>query len=138
MSAPQDSLTLALWQSPYAPTTAQALTALDTAAAQASAQGASLLVCPEMSLTGYQIGAAAVAALAEPADGALSQAVAAIAQRHRMAIVYGYPEHHAESKPYNAVQFIDAICLARWTARSSAPARRHRRWWRGAAGGWVC
>ncbi len=108
MSAPQDSLTLALWQSPYAPTTAQALNALDTAAAQASAQGASLLVCPEMSLTGYQIGAAAVAALAEPADGALSQAVVAIAQRHRMAIVYGYPEHHAEGKPYNAVQFIDA------------------------------
>ena len=108
MSAPPDSLTLALWQSPYAPTTAQALTALDTAAAQASAQGASLLVCPEMSLTGYQIGAAAVAALAEPADGALSQAVAAIAQRHRVAIVYGYPERHAEGKPYNAVQFIDA------------------------------
>ncbi|MGV3725576.1 carbon-nitrogen hydrolase family protein [Hydrogenophaga sp.] len=108
MSAPPDSLTLALWQSPYAPSTAQALTALDTAAAEASAQGASLLVCPEMSLTGYQIGAAAVATLAEPADGPLSQAVAAIAQRHRVAIVYGYPERHAEGKPYNAVQFIDA------------------------------
>lgn len=108
MSAPPDSLTLALWQSPYAPTTAQALTALDTAATQASAQGASLLVCPEMSLTGYQIGAAQVAALAEPADGPLAQAVAAIAQRHRVAIVYGYPEHHTEGRPYNAVQFIDA------------------------------
>ena len=67
-----------------------------------------MLVCPEMSLTGYQIGAAAVAALAEPADGALARAVAAIAQRHRIAIVYGYPEHNAQGKPYNAVQFIGA------------------------------
>jgi predicted amidohydrolase len=105
---PVEALTLALWQSPYAPTPTQALAALDTAAAQASAQGAALLVCPEMSLTGYQIGATQIAALAEPADGLLSQAVAALAQRHRVAIVYGYPERHTEGRPYNAVQFIDA------------------------------
>jgi 5-aminopentanamidase len=105
---PTNTLNLALWQCPYAASTAEALARLDATAAQAHAQGAGLLVCPEMSLTGYQIGAAAVAALAEPADGALAQAVAAIAQRHRIAIVYGYPEHNTNGKPYNAVQFIGA------------------------------
>jgi len=103
-----NTLTLALWQCPYAANTAEALARLDTTAAEARAQGAELLVCPEMSLTGYQIGALAVAALAEPADGPFSQAVAAIAQRHRIAIVYGYPEHSTGGKPYNAVQFIGA------------------------------
>ncbi|QHE74933.1 carbon-nitrogen hydrolase family protein [Hydrogenophaga sp. PBL-H3] len=103
-----DTLSLALWQCPYAGRSSEALVRLDATAAQARAQGAGLLVCPEMSLTGYQIGAAQVAELAEPADGALAQAVGAIAQRHGIAIVYGYPEHHAGSKPYNAAQFISA------------------------------
>jgi predicted amidohydrolase len=104
-----DTLNLALWQCPYAPGTAEALARLDATAARARAQGAALLVCPEMSLTGYQIGAAGVAALAEPADGPLAQAVAAIAQRHGIAIVYGYPEHNAPGeKPYNAAQCIAA------------------------------
>lgn len=102
------TLTLALWQCPYTASIEAALARLDTTAAQARAQGAELLVCPEMSLTGYQIGATAVATLAEPADGALAQAVAATAQRHRIAIVYGYPEHNTGAKPYNAVQFIGA------------------------------
>jgi predicted amidohydrolase len=105
---PADTLTLALWQRPYAANTAEALARLDTTAAQARAQAAELLLCPEMSLTGYQIGAAAVATLAEPADGALAQAVAAIARRHRIAIVYGYPELNADGQPYNAVQFMGA------------------------------
>ena len=103
-----NTLTLALWQCPYPASTAEALARLDTAAAEARAQGAGLLVCPEMSLTGYQIGAAAVATLAEPADGPLAQAVAAIAQRHGIAIVHGYPEHNPQGRPFNAVQFIDA------------------------------
>ena len=111
-----NTLTLALWQCSYAASTAEALARLDTTAAEAREQGAELLVCPEMSLTGYQIGPDAVAALAEPADGALAQAVATIAQRHRIAIVYGYPEHNAQGKPYNAVQFIgaDGVRLANY------------------------
>lgn len=103
-----DILTLALWQCPYAGSPSQALVLLDATAAQARAQGAELLLCPEMSLTGYQIGAAGVAALAEPADGPLAQAVATIAQRQGIAIVFGYPEQNADGKPWNAVQFIDA------------------------------
>jgi 5-aminopentanamidase len=105
---PANSLTIALWQCPYAADPTEALARLDITAAQARAQGAEVLVCPEMSLTGYQIGAPAVAAFAEPADGPLAQAVATLAQRHRIAIVYGYAEHKAHGKPYNAVQFIGA------------------------------
>lgn len=108
MSSPADTLSLALWQCPYAGHAADALLLLDATALQARAQGADLLVCPEMSLTGYQIGAARVAALAEPPDGLLAQTVAAIAQRHGIAIVYGYPERHTDGRPCNAAQFIDA------------------------------
>ena len=101
-----NDLTLALWQTAYAPTTAEALHRLDATAEQARAQGAELLITPEMVLTGYAIGADRVAALAEPSDGPLTQAVAAIAQRHGIAIVYGYPEHHPGGKPFNAAQAI--------------------------------
>jgi 5-aminopentanamidase len=101
-------LNLALWQTPYAECTAQALRGLDQAAADSQAQGTDLLLCPEMGLTGYAIGAERVAALAEKADGPMAQAVAAIAQRHQIAIVYGYPEQHPEDqKPFNAAQAID-------------------------------
>jgi predicted amidohydrolase len=110
-------LTLALWQTAYASTPAEALQRLDDAAARARAQGAQLLLCPEMGLTGYAIGAERVRALAEPADGALAQAVTVIAQRHGVAIVYGYPEHHPHGgQPFNAVQAIgpDGQSLARY------------------------
>lgn len=108
MTVPLEVLTLALWQCPYAASADEALARLDATAALARAQGADLLVCPEMSLTGYQIGGAAVAARAEAAHGPLAQAVSALAQRHRMAIVCGYPERNPGGLPYNAVQFIDA------------------------------
>ncbi|MBV1732552.1 MAG: carbon-nitrogen hydrolase family protein [Hydrogenophaga sp.] len=105
--APTEALTLALWQTSYASTTAEALQRLDDAAAQARAQGVQLLVCPEMGLTGYAIGPGRVRALAEPADGPLAQTVASIAQRQGVAIVYGYPEHHPHGgQPFNATQAI--------------------------------
>lgn len=105
---PVQDLGLALWQCPYVSDVGEALARLDQAAAQARAQGADLLVCPEMSLTGYAIGAQAVQALAEPADGPMAQAVSMVARHHGLAIVYGYPERHPDGKlPYNAVQMID-------------------------------
>lgn len=104
-----NDLTLALWQTPYAPTVAEALQRLDETAAKARAQGADLLVCPEMGLTGYAIGAERVAALAEPADGPMARAVARTARRHRIAIAYGYPEQHPDGgRPFNATQCIAA------------------------------
>lgn len=101
-----NDLTLALWQTPHPASTAEALRRLDAACAQARAQGAELLITPEMYLTGYAIGAERVAALAEPADGPLAQAVAGIAQRHGIAVVYGYPELNPHGRPFNAAQAI--------------------------------
>jgi predicted amidohydrolase len=100
-------LTLALWQTPYAADVPSALLALDVTAAQARAQGADVLVCPEMSLTGYLLGPQAIAALAEPTEGPLLQAVAGIARRHGIALVCGWPGTTA-GRPHNAVAFIGA------------------------------
>lgn len=102
----QDNLTLALWQTAYAANAPEALQRLDTRAAQARAEGAQLLITPEMFLTGYAIGAERAALLAEPSDGPLAQAVATIAMRHGIAIAYGYPEADPEGKPFNAAQVI--------------------------------
>lgn len=102
------NLTLALWQTPYAASPTHALQHLENTAANAKARGADLLLCPEMSLTGYALGAQSVKDLAEAADGPMSQAVASITRRHQIAIVYGYPEQHPEGlQPFNATQCID-------------------------------
>lgn len=103
-----DDLHIALWQTPHPASTDEALQRLDAACAQAHAQGAELLVTPEMFCTGYAIGAERVAALAEPADGPLAQAVARIAQHHGIAVVYGYPEQNPQGRPFNAAQAIGA------------------------------
>lgn len=100
---------IALWQTPHpaACDVAAALRRLDEAAAHAAAQGAQWLVTPEMALTGYLVDPARLAELAEPAEGPLAAAVAAIAQRHRVGIAYGWPERHPDgAKPWNAVQAI--------------------------------
>ncbi|MFH8563236.1 carbon-nitrogen hydrolase family protein [Streptomyces sp. NPDC017988] len=80
------------------------LTALDEAAGRAAAAGAGLLAAPELFLTGYAIGDD-IARLAEPADGASATAIAEIAARHGVGIVYGYPEREGEAV-YNSAQLI--------------------------------
>lgn len=67
------------------------LAAVADAAGRAAAAGARLLVTPEMSLTGYAIGADRVAELAEPVPGPLTDRVAAIAAEHGLAIAVGLP-----------------------------------------------
>ncbi|MFG2308345.1 carbon-nitrogen hydrolase family protein [Streptomyces sp. NPDC048566] len=94
---------------------AENLTVLDEAAGRAAAAGAGLLVTAELFLTGYAIGDG-VGRLAEPADGDSADAVAEIAERHRVAVAYGYPERDrgtgapAGGTPdvYNSVQLISA------------------------------
>ncbi len=71
--------------------TDEALAALDDAAARAAARGAALLVTGELFLSGYALGDR-MARAAEPADGPAARAVAAIAARHGLAVVYGCPE----------------------------------------------
>ncbi len=82
---------------------------LATIAAQAERAadaGARLLIVPEMFLSGYNIGAAAIAERAEAADGAVAASIAEIAARHALAILYGYPERAGDAV-YNATQLID-------------------------------
>ncbi|MEM8622381.1 MAG: nitrilase-related carbon-nitrogen hydrolase [Pseudomonadota bacterium] len=82
---------------------AEALPILAATARDAAAAGAHLLVTPEMFLSGYAIGAEAIAAAAEPGDGALWQAVAEIAREAGIAIVAGGPLLR-DGRPYNAAR----------------------------------
>lgn len=87
---------IALLQSSGRPgDTVKNLEILAGAAREAAAGGAGLLVCPEMFLTGYAIGAD-VARLAEPADGPSAGAVSRIAAEHGIAVLYGYPERSGD------------------------------------------
>lgn len=83
----------------------QALEAIEQAAREAHAAGAHLLVLPEAFLTGYAIGADSVEDLAESSDGELSSAVAQIAHRNSIALVYGFPERSA-GRLFNSVTFV--------------------------------
>jgi 5-aminopentanamidase len=67
--------------------------------------GARLMICPEMFLTGYNIGAE-VHRLAEPVDGPAARQVARYAREAGIAVLYGYPER-ADGVVYNAAQLID-------------------------------
>ncbi|GAB3192542.1 carbon-nitrogen hydrolase family protein [Hydrogenophaga aquatica] len=109
-----NALTVALWQTHYTDESVNAddavphmLERLDAAAAQASAVGAHLLITPEMALTGYHRDPEWLRAVAQPADGPWARAVGAIARRHGLALVYGYPEAApAGQRPYNAAQAV--------------------------------
>ncbi|MGI5406899.1 carbon-nitrogen hydrolase family protein [Streptomyces chartreusis] len=97
----------ALLQSSGRPgSTVENLKVLDDAADRAAAAGAGLLVAPEMFLTGYAIGDD-IARLAESADGDCADAVAEIAGRHGLAVVYGYPEREGDVV-FNSAQLISA------------------------------
>lgn len=99
---------IALYQCPPGPDDlAGNLSRLREAAHRAAAQSADLLVCPEMFTSGYNIGAARVAALAEDAAGSSAQAIAEIARENRLGILYGYPERNPAGAPFNSVQLID-------------------------------
>ncbi|RCW70331.1 carbon-nitrogen hydrolase family protein [Pseudorhodoferax soli] len=88
-----NELRLALLQCTSAPgDVARNLQRLDRACQHAAAAGTHLLVTPEMFLTGYNIGGAAAAALAEAPGGGRTAAVGALARRHGIAIVFGHPE----------------------------------------------
>lgn len=104
-----DALRLALWQTTGFPADPAAnLAALERTALAASTAGASLLLCPECWLCGYNIGNA-VSSLSEPHDGPAAQRIAATARRFGLAIAYGYAERPAgDDRIFNSVQVFDA------------------------------
>lgn len=73
-----------------------------------TAQGApfDLVVCPELFLCGYNVGAK-IADLSQTPDGSFAKAAATIARRHRTALVYGYPEA-AGNERFNSAAVIDS------------------------------
>jgi predicted amidohydrolase len=83
---------------------------LEAVCASAAAQRVDVLVTPEMFISGYAITRAEVVRLAEDAGGPTEAAVAEIARRHGLAIVYGYPERATASASnngaYNAATMI--------------------------------
>ena len=108
----EGTLRIALWQcEQHSGDVAGNLERLRGPALRAAAAGADLLVCPEMFLTGYAIGAAAVRAHAEPADGPSARTIAALARETGVAIVWGFPESVADGASgavFNAAQLADA------------------------------
>lgn len=79
---------------------------LDDICASAAAQEVEVLVTPEMFMSGYAITRPEVVRLAEDAGGPTEAAVAEIARRHGLAIVYGYPERAPGGAAYNAATMI--------------------------------
>jgi predicted amidohydrolase len=80
----------------------ESLDALDGAARRAAGEGARLLVTGELFASGYALGER-MAERAEPADGPAGRRVAAIAARHGIGIVHGYPERDGD-RLYNATR----------------------------------
>jgi predicted amidohydrolase len=85
---------------------------LDAICAQAAARQVEVLVTPEMFTTGYGLDPGQVLRLAEDAGGPTEAAVARIALRHRLAIVYGHPER-APDGAYNAATLVGADGVVR-------------------------
>ncbi|WP_326543393.1 carbon-nitrogen hydrolase family protein [Pseudorhodoferax sp.] len=103
------ALHLALLQCASAPgDVALNLQRLDRACQDAAAQGAQLLVTPEMFLTGYNIGRSAAAALAQAPGGDRTTAVGDIARRHGIAVAFGHPERDTAGKVGNMAVCVDA------------------------------
>jgi predicted amidohydrolase len=98
---------VAAWQCQPGPLdVAGNLRRLDEICAQAAAQQVEVLVTPEMFTSGYGLTPDQVLDLAEDAGGPTDAAVAQIARRHRLAIVYGHPERAAAGGAYNAATLV--------------------------------
>ncbi|MGH6942542.1 carbon-nitrogen hydrolase family protein [Hypericibacter sp.] len=82
------------------------LARMDRLAATAVRQGASLLMLPEIYLSGYNLGDDC-ARMAEPADGASAREAARIAKHHGIALLYGYAERDGDAI-YNSILLVGA------------------------------
>ncbi len=72
------------------------LRCIEKAAHEAAAQGADLLVAPELAVTGYGAGEA-ISKLAEPADGDLARRLAALARETGLALAVGFAERDGDT-----------------------------------------
>jgi predicted amidohydrolase len=99
---------IAIYQGPgEAGSVGRNLALLEARAKEAAGRGARFMICPEMFLSGYNIGPEQASRLAEPADGPALTRVAAIARGNGIALLLGYPERGERGAIYNAVRLID-------------------------------
>ncbi|MBN9248999.1 MAG: carbon-nitrogen hydrolase family protein [Mesorhizobium sp.] len=78
---------------------------IESAVLKAAAQGANLLVAPELALPGYGAGPA-MAALAEAPDGASWKRLASVSRDAGVAIIAGFAQKDGETV-YNSALFVD-------------------------------
>ncbi|WP_075289535.1 carbon-nitrogen hydrolase family protein [Pararhizobium arenae] len=81
------------------------LARIEAAAKEAATKGASLLMTPELGITGYG-GGEVVSGLAEPADGPIVQRLKAISSETGVAIIAGFAERDGEAV-YNSAVYVD-------------------------------
>ena len=109
-------LKIALMQASGGPHTIdQNLSALDTAMNDAAAQGAHLLMTPELFLSGYGDQDTTLAC-AQKSDGPILRRIGKMAAHHRIALVLGYPEI-SDSMVYNTAVVFDEFGNAIHTYR---------------------
>ena len=98
-------LRLAVWQQPGLCGQPDAMVdRLATLLDSAALADADLLVLPELWTSGY-FDATAVASGSEPDDGQWQRRICALAQNHKLALSFGYPEQ-VDGKRYNTVRLI--------------------------------
>jgi len=78
---------------------------LEAAAKNAAGQGADLLLCSELFMSGYNVGDQHPA-LAQTLDGPFCRAASDIARQNNIALIYGYPEKQGDTL-YNSARVID-------------------------------
>ena len=87
--------------------------AVVTAVDAAVAQGAELVVLPELVTSGYVFADLAEArAKAEPVDGPTVRLLAELSERHQVVLVAGFCERSEGERPYNSVAVLDRGELA--------------------------
>lgn len=91
---------------PVANGSREALIELESAAKAAAAQGADILITPEMFLTGYNIGIDKIRLCAEPLTGGMMQDAGEIARQHGIALVTGFAERSGDAI-FNTAVFIE-------------------------------
>lgn len=102
-----DELSIAIWQTPFLDSPELVLEQMAVQAENAKIAGADLLVCPEMIMTGYAIGIHKLRQYDYIDQQNWTLAIAKIAQKHQIAIVYGFPDYEKTPDIYNACQFIN-------------------------------
>ncbi|MGQ7843636.1 carbon-nitrogen hydrolase family protein [Granulosicoccus sp. 3-233] len=107
MNTSSDLMLAVLQHRPTPASTEESLARMEDAAARAAANDVQLLVCPEASLTGYNIPLSSARSVAVERDGDTTDRIRNLCLRHGIALAYGYIERDGDQL-FNAVNVISA------------------------------